>query len=564
MSYVQFKRIYGKKYNSFEAFDLPIVPGRHLVIGDNLSTGGSNGSGKSSMFENLSWTRYKKYLRGTDPSFHGRGDCQTGFECNIDSIEYRVERYFKHPKNGNSIQLFCNGEDISNRLSSGVEAEIERLIPIPYDLFVSTCVVAQGLPVNFSQFTPTIRKTIIEEAIGFSVWDAYRKKFGKKLTSISQVKSGEELNYNKLDRELVSLNSKIESLAQSLEGKNEKLAAEKDAIKADLISFRDRIESETALCKSQFGEKTTQEIRADIDKINQAFMKIRTRISDLLIIIKEEICPTCKTPYPEDKMSGAKAEHKDLAPQADKLQEDLSKARADMSRLESYTQTIRDFNTSMQYKKQQLARINSQIASQGESDNKEIEEVKTKIQNTIDAINVAQEAINEYTRDIEHLNFIDKALVPSSSFRTQLLAKYLGHITGILKGITPSVFNDTQVSLVVDEKATGVHIEILRSGKPIEYKQMSGGERRRLDIIIILAFQRFLMEASGVRTNLVVFDEPFENLDSNGVESVLNAMDILFPEDMAVYVISHNDALKSRFQSVIRVVKEDGVSRVVL
>jgi DNA repair exonuclease SbcCD ATPase subunit len=33
---------------------------------------------------------------------------------------------------------------------------------------------------------------------------------------------------------------------------------------------------------------------------------------------------------------------------------------------------------------------------------------------------------------------------------------------------------------------------------------------------------------------------------------------------MAVYVISHNDALKSRFQSVIRVVKEDGVSRVVL
>jgi DNA repair exonuclease SbcCD ATPase subunit len=234
-----------------------------------------------------------------------------------------------------------------------------------------------------------------------------------------------------------------------------------------------------------------------------------------------------------------------------------------ITRLEALEKRLREYNHSLKFKKQELVQINAEISSQGDTEaDREMNEAQHRLREISAEINAISGEVSEYTRDIEHLQFIDQTLLPSSAFRTQVLVKYLHHISQILSVVTPIIFSDVTVGLAVNQKATGIDIEITRKGKPIEYKQLSGGEKRRLDIVIILAFQRFLMEASGVRTNLVVFDEPFDGLDAGGVDAVMNCMDALFGDEVAVYVISHNDDIKTRFDSVVRVVKEAGVSHI--
>jgi DNA repair exonuclease SbcCD ATPase subunit len=83
-----------------------------------------------------------------------------------------------------------------------------------------------------------------------------------------------------------------------------------------------------------------------------------------------------------------------------------------------------------------------------------------------------------------------------------------------------------------------------------------------MDLSIIFAFQRFLLEVSGTVTNLLAFDEIFDNLDTRGVELALDVIESLFPEVEAFYVVTHNDSIKSVFTSVVEIEYVDYVSSI--
>ena len=73
-----------------------------------------------------------------------------------------------------------------------------------------------------------------------------------------------------------------------------------------------------------------------------------------------------------------------------------------------------------------------------------------------------------------------------------------------------------------------------------------------------LSFQKFLIATSDVLTNLLIFDEIFESLDFKGVEAVSNCIEALFPESTCIYVITHNEKVKSMFNSIVKMELVDG------
>jgi len=95
------------------------------------------------------------------------------------------------------------------------------------------------------------------------------------------------------------------------------------------------------------------------------------------------------------------------------------------------------------------------------------------------------------------------------------------------------------------EKKTGgisdcISLDVEGAGGGHGYKASSGGQRRRIDVAILLA----LSEMSGNR-DFIALDEIFDTLDIDGIESVSNALDEL-AKDRCVVVISHNEDLKNR------------------
>ena len=93
------------------------------------------------------------------------------------------------------------------------------------------------------------------------------------------------------------------------------------------------------------------------------------------------------------------------------------------------------------------------------------------------------------------------------------------------------------------------------------YENFSEGEKRRIDLALVLTWRAIARMKNSVFTNLLMFDEVFDSsLDMSGTEDFLALLHTL-GADTNVFVISHKtDALIDKFPHVISVTKEKGFS----
>lgn len=550
---IEFTDLFLKNYQSWKALEFEIIPGRHFIMG-------KNGHGKSTIMESLVWSLFKTTTRGKDPSMNRNGNCITGFGFKIGEDSYTVTRYHKHKTKGNGLQITMNGEDISHRLTESVEGELEKLIPIPYDLFVCTSVVLQGLPVNFTQFTPTTRKQIFEDALGFSVWKDLRKKFTRKMDEVGAQAKEVEGKIADLDKQITYLTSRIETIEEK---NNERSTGDKTKLKNlkdALASITIEIENLKEERKKVLNGKQEAHLREEEEGYDAQIKEFENQIKNVKTIIEEKECPTCGTKYPESKMKEAEKKLKTIEKMLKVVETAIEPITKAIEIIDDFCLRSSDLKKDYENKNRELAGIIAEIKESKTDNSKEIVELKEKLQGLLDTVNGFNEEFALYNNKLREVREIDNLLLPSSKFRTAVLEKYLTHITKIIDSVAPMVFKGIDIILAPTAKGDGIDINLVKDGIIYDYKMLSGGQKKRLDIIIILAFQKFLIETSGVSTNLVVLDEIMDTLDSEGVDSILQCMESLFPEDTAVYVMSHNANIKSHFNSVIRVEYENGTS----
>lgn len=97
-----------------------------------------------------------------------------------------------------------------------------------------------------------------------------------------------------------------------------------------------------------------------------------------------------------------------------------------------------------------------------------------------------------------------------------------------------------------------------------KYKGISGGERKRADVCIAQSIQDLVRSYGRNTLSYCSYDEPFENLDSEGVANVIEMLNEVSKEVGTVLVVTHNSELKAMFDSTITVVKgKDGYSRII-
>ena len=93
-----------------------------------------------------------------------------------------------------------------------------------------------------------------------------------------------------------------------------------------------------------------------------------------------------------------------------------------------------------------------------------------------------------------------------------------------------------------------ITIKIIDDGQETEYKTLSGGGKRRVDLAIILAIRDLVNERSGNRSNIFVADEVFDSLDVSGVKKSMHILMDAF-KDSQVFLISHDTSLKDAFDN---------------
>jgi DNA repair exonuclease SbcCD ATPase subunit len=103
-------------------------------------------------------------------------------------------------------------------------------------------------------------------------------------------------------------------------------------------------------------------------------------------------------------------------------------------------------------------------------------------------------------------------------------------------------------------------------GIPIPYESLSGGQRRRVDLGVMLTLCLAVSRQYAIPgvLGVLVLDEVMENLDEDGAECLYAALTEVSNTIPSVYAITHDPRLQSLFPQVLEVEQgEDGISRIV-
>lgn len=190
--------------------------------------------------------------------------------------------------------------------------------------------------------------------------------------------------------------------------------------------------------------------------------------------------------------------------------------------------------------------------------------LRQDLEDAHDKLDEAREALEAAQARREVLLAAERVL-SLAGVRSYLLGQALSGIEDIANTwLARLVSSDLTLQLKpYSEKATGgikdsISLEIEGAGDGYGYAAASGGERRRIDIALLLALGEVAEAAVGISTGTMFFDEVFDALDDDGVASAVEVLTEL-AQDRCVVVISHNKALSARLPWVRCWTVADGV-----
>jgi len=587
-----------------------LISGINKCADDNAN---SNGAGKSSLFDALSWVLTGQTTRGikdvkniylNDGTF-----VELSFKLNNDN--YKLLRSKDSKEYKTNLRIFINDEDKSGKGIRDSEAKLKELLPdLDINLINSIVILGQGLPGKFTNNTPSGRKEILEKLTksDFMINDL-KERIANRQRSLNQLIRIREDNitednalmsvykdnlerlqrdlYNlpnveDLHRELEDIRHKLKSINKELgdiEVKHASKYSYQQQKKDEKIELFNKKQAEIDSIKAK-GQDVVDEIQKKILTEQISSKNLKQKIKELESI--KDICPTCG-----QKLVGVEK------PDTGEYKAALADSEKSLSYLnELYLNTIRPLNESIAKCKEywdneigildkELAQCNSELNSitskreQLQSDEKgyyfreqslhlQIDNFESNKAKIIEDIKNEQQAIKENEYEIlynntekdnltQRLNIVNKMWTYATrDFRTVLLNNIIEFINKKCKEYCKLLFSTDNIEFIGDNNS----ISIYYNQKP--YENLSGGEKQKIDIIVQFAIRDMLCKYCDFSSNILVLDEIFDNLDSQGCFNVIDLITQELKDVSSIYIISHHsNELNIPYDNIINAVKDD-------
>lgn len=594
-----------------------LVSGRNENVEDMAS---SNGSGKSSIWEAISWVLTGNTIRGCKNVTNSNGDDGALVEltCKIDGKEYIITRTKDHSKLKSSLKILVDGIDKSGKGIRDSEKLLAEYLPdLTPSLIGSVIILGQGLPQRFTSNTPSGRKEVLEKLSNsdFMVEDI-KNRISKRIESFTEDKKALEIEQVKLTTQknvLVAETAEARKKYEQLDNKSEyeaslavidcdieQITKDKTDVEKVILDYKELLETYNNQYLSATNEKfsTTEKIKnsyqQDIDKYREERAASSARITQLKSTIAQkesitDICPTCGQKLPnvekidttEDKalLAQEKANYEELnnlynntlIARDTEVDEYVKSVESSINKAHNDALDIKDL---LREKDSELRSINEHLkglATKKASIQSKIEAYDSQVEYLINKIEVNDEKIHSLDEEIlyndsvikdknSHLEVLNKFNTAiKREFRGILLENVIAFLNKKAKDYCNDVLNHSNIQFELD----GNNISITVNGK--EYEQLSGGEKQKLDIIIQLAIRDMLCKYMDFSSNIFVLDEIFDNLDDTGSEKILNLISQRLEDVSSIYIVTHHSSIQIPVDRELLIVKDsNGISRIEL
>lgn len=579
----------------------------------------SNGCGKSSIMEAISFSLTGELIRGTSKSIsniHTEEGARVELDFDIDGNQYKIIRYRDHKKMGNGLQFFVNGEEKSGKGVRDSNKILSEYLPeLTSSLIGSVIILGQGLPQKFTNNTPSGRKEVLEKLSksDFMIEDIKNRLNERKSILSSNLRKADDTllgNQNQLlvyKKNLENLNDQFNNLEEAenltlkiqaltlkvneLEEKVKQTMRQREEIRNLLSSLNiEKTNNYAQLSKNQlnikekYNEEKTQ-FQNQIVQINSEIRSLNNEINKLKNI--SDTCPTCGQKLPNVHKVDTTDKEQELIQLETKLisfQKSYDNIENQEKQELNILKTQYDFDSlnllnNINIKQTELNNINGRFESENTeftAQNNLLIDLRTQYsnlnnqkENLIKSIDSTKIEISKLEEKIVYnisdrdeaksrLDIINKMITISTrDFRGFLLTNVIDFINKSAKSYSKDIFGTDKLDFVLE----GNNINISYAGK--DYNNLSGGEQRRVDIATNFAIRDMLCQFSGFRSNLLCLDEIYDSLDVISSEAVTSTIVKRLNDIESVFVITHRANLMIPADSTITIIKdEEGISSI--
>lgn len=613
-----FEKLTLHNFMSFQDSSVDLTnAGFTLVDGKNNSSDNaySNGSGKSSLFEALIWCLTGETLRGTKDVVNTTAKDGTfvTLDFTYDNDRFFLRRSKEHKEYKTNLYIERNNENISGKGIRDTEKILKDILPDVTTIFLgSVIILGQGLPIRFTQNSPSGRKDVLEQLSksDFMIEDL-KNRVQKRENELKQqirgfednilicrtsldtvekqkqaaVKSLESIpSKQELEKELRTINNELSKLAIS---ETIKLSDEHTELLEQKVAFQNKL--------LQIQQDIDAKFSSGISSVENEIQNIRTSLSVLSSKIAEverikDVCPTCGqkiTSIHKPCIDVEKAEYSRLSSLL--LTKTKEKTHLDNTRLNAQQQAEEETRKSILSIDNRLLQLEQQVRDKVLQDQQREKSIKTlterksmiekqitqldfnadSLQHTIEECSAS---ISRYQKQIEinqtqHTNLESRLDIQSKfssylkrDFRGYLLTNVIEYLNNRVKEYSQDIFDKESVEFILD----GNNILIKYDGR--DYENLSGGERQKVDLIVQFAIRDMLSSYRGFSSSLLVLDEIFDNLDSLGCSKVIDFISKRLSDVVSIYIISHHsDELNIPVDNILHVIKnKEGNSTITL
>lgn len=519
---------YSFRHATLKVSDLE--PGIIQIQGVNKDSGGSNGSGKSTVFEAIIWGLFGKTIRKSNEEALINVD--EGHNCYV-ALELFKEGVgsiqIKRCKKPTSLEVHINGSSLVKENMAKTQEALEELLDISYKSFIASVVFGQHADIDFLSASKEDKRLIVKNCLNLDTIFDYRDKIKEMKSEAGNVSKSMGLLINELTDQAKNLENYLPDRKYKY---------------IELPPLATILKAERKISDNAQKIKT---LKSDYNDLVKKKSTIEAHL-ELGTYVEEKDCPVCKNNYKHEQTL------EDLQRLAKDLQLLWPKMRdieAKIKKLENESKKLTPIYSSLIWDK--INEKNKKI--------KESDVIKTEYESLINKINTYTETKNNAEKKLEALKYWEKA------FSEQGLIRYI--IKNILEYLNSqvnkflSILTNNAISLVFNEE---LEETITANGREIKFMSLSGGEKRKVNLAVMLALQSVQRVLSKNNFNIIFFDEIGENVDDEGIQGIYNLLNSMKQdENKIIFLITHNSYLKNLLESsnVLTIMKSRGESRII-
>lgn len=537
---------------------------------------GSNGAGKSSIFEGLLWILFGENIKKDSIDSiisYGKNYAFGRVLFDVNSESYAIERYRNHPENGNKVIVFTKDDMLDFKNIADGNTHIEQILGIDKGLFQQTVYLTQYNAYSFADDTDSGKKKFLDSLFDLSIFKETEEVLKKNLKELDTHLTLYDHCLDTLNQKIESCKQRVEDLNNAAEGINEsELLSEKDNKEAEVKEYKSNIKELTEKVKGKEAEKKEAEDQLPeyeniLNELEEELVEVASdsEIREKQRLVNDKRCYVCYNKIDNEQIKKFKefidTQHKnkehnnevrqhinEAQSQRRKLAEKVSQLNFE---IKSINDTIKREKEKLEKSEESLRRWSEYVEQQSSKKERFTEQAKQQEEllvqleskreteqpfneESVHDRQILQIILNAFGKDGIRNDFFDKYISVLESEINQVLQVLFSQM-GVPVRLELSTFSKRKSGDIVRKFSC----DFYRGKDKYDYKSFSGGERKRIDIAVVMAMQRVAELLGRFKTNILIFDEVFDQLDSEGIDTVINYLRE-YNKD-SIFMISHND-----------------------